>query len=352
MNKFINISNLLNNKIKKIKILFNNINNYINKIKYEIPNILNDEVPIGNKDKEIYKIKNNYKENFNYKSYLKLKNINNKINFNLSNKISNLKSVVFKNEIALMNRALINFMIDYHLNNKYEEIYVPLIVNEKCLYNTGQLPKFLNNLFFFNYKNKKNFLIPTSEVSIVNLFINTIIEKNTLPIKLVSYTPCFRLENGFYGKFKKGLIKLNHFDKVEVINIVDNNESDIYLENITNHVEGIINLLKLPYRKILLSSENTPFSSSKTYDIEIFFPYYKKYIEVSSCSNTKDFQSKRILLRYKDKFNNIIYPHILNASGLAIGRVLAAILENYQLQNGNIEVPKVLIPYMRNIKII
>ncbi|BBA85166.1 serine-tRNA ligase [endosymbiont of Sipalinus gigas] len=340
--------------LSKLKIKFIEINNKLNEFLLKIPNLIDNDVPIdiyGNKNVEIYKY--GYIKNFNFviKDHISLGYINNGLDFKSSLNISGLKTVVLKDNIALMNRALINFMLDVHNKNGYKEIYVPLISNIKSLYGSGQLPKFNKDIFYIkNNSESDKALIPTSEVQLINLFRNKNINFKDLPIKLVSYSQCFRSEYGYYGKNKKGLIRLNQFDKVELIQIVDPNNSDNALEEITNDAENILKLLEIPYRRILLCSGDTPFNSCKTYDIEAWFPYNNSYIEVSSCSNTKDFQSRRISLKYK-KNNKKEFLHILNASGLAVNRTLASIIENYQENNNKIRIPNVLIPYLNKIYI-
>ncbi|QTJ62919.1 serine--tRNA ligase [Candidatus Nardonella dryophthoridicola] len=342
-NEYVNTSISIEKNIKNLKIYINYLIKNIKNLSYLIPNILDDNVYDNNieiyKSKNIKNIKNKNTNLYNTKIFKK------NIIFNKSFLISNNKTVILNGDISILNRALINFMLDTHIKNGYIEYNFPIITNKKSLYNSGQLPKFFNNLFYVKKKNSKeiNFLIPTSEVQIINIFNNMKIDDKELPIKIVSYTPCFRNEHGFYGKFKKGLIRMNQFDKVEIIQIVNYEKSNEYLEKITNDSENIIKLLDLPYRKILLSKLETPFSSSKTYDLEVFFPSINDYIEVSSCSNTKDFQSRRLNLKYKK--NKKLYPHILNASGLAVGRILLAILENNQIKN-KIKIPKVLKKYI------
>lgn len=263
-----------------------------------------------------------------------------------------------KNEIALLHRVLGQFMLDLHtIQHGYSETYIPYIVNSDCLYGTGQLPKFNEEIFhiYSKNKNKLNYsLIPTSEVSLINLFRNKLINKNDLPILLTAHSPCFRSENYSYGQNTKGLIRTHQFEKVEIIQIVHPEKSSLALENITNHAEKVLKLLKLPYRKVLLCTQDLGFSASKTYDLEVWFPSMGKYVEVSSCSNMLDFQSRRINLKYSGKKNHKNnFLHTLNASGLAVGRTLAAIIENYQHADGKIEIPTILQKkYMNGLKFI
>ncbi|WMC18924.1 MAG: serine--tRNA ligase [Enterobacteriaceae bacterium PSpicST2] len=354
-----NKQNIKKKNIKNKKKILENCK--INLIKYLsiIPNLpdnsILNEKNIKNKIIKLWgkPIKKKYKIN----NHIEIgKNLNG-LDFKTSIKLSGSRFVIMKNKIAKLHRALIQFMIDLHTEKHgYTEIYVPYLVNKKTLYCTGQLPKFNKNLLhvkFYNKLNKKNkyTLIPTGEIPLTNLFNNKIIEKKKLPIKLITHTPCFRAENSSYGKKNKGLIRMHQFDKVEMVQIVTNKFSKNVLEEITKHAEKILKLLNLPYRKILICAKKLGFSSSKTYDLEVWMPSQKKYCEISSCSNILDFQSRRMNTKYKNK-NKKLYVHTLNGSGLAISRTLAAILENYQKQDGKIEIPKILYPYMNSLKYI
>ncbi|QJC37932.1 serine--tRNA ligase [Enterobacteriaceae endosymbiont of Donacia bicoloricornis] len=351
----------INQKILKNKILFNNIKKNINNIYTSIPNLPLDDVPIGKnskENKEIKKwgIKNKY--NFPIRDHVELGYLNQGIDLEAGVNLSGSKFFVLKGLIAYLYRILIQFMLNIHIiNHHYTEIYVPYIVDKRALYGTGQLPKFSKDLLHIkNFKNSdicEKFLIPTAEVPLTNLVYNKIIQEKQLPIKFVAHSPCFRSEVGSYGKDNKGLIRTHQFDKVELVQLVKPKNSIIALEQITNHAEKILQLLELPYRKVLLCTGDMSFASSKTYDLEVWFPSKNKYYEISSCSNMWDFQSRRIKARYKrikDKKN--VFIHTLNGSGLAIGRTLAAIMENYQLKNGNIKIPKILRKYMNGLKYI
>ncbi|WP_367670670.1 serine--tRNA ligase [Sodalis-like secondary symbiont of Drepanosiphum platanoidis] len=345
---------ILKNKLKILKI---NIKNYF----LSIPNIIDNKVPIGNNkkyNKEILKWGNIKKYKFKIKNHIELGNINNGIDFSSASILTGSRFVIIKGRLALLHRALSQFMLDIHVNKHgYEEYYVPYIVNEESLYGTGQLPKFSKDLFYTNkisIKNKKKSyaLIPTAEIPLTNILRNKIFQIDELPIKFTAHTPCFRSEAGSYGKNNKGLIRLHQFDKVEIFQAVTSEESDKTLDEITNHAEKILQLLNLPYRKVLLCSGETSFSSYKTYDLEVWFPSLNKFYEISSCSNMIDFQSRRIKARvcYKNKIKKNKFLHTLNGSGLAIGRTMAAILENYQQYDGSILIPKVLKKYMYNLK--
>ncbi|QJC36713.1 serine--tRNA ligase [Enterobacteriaceae endosymbiont of Donacia simplex] len=351
----------INNQISKNKIILDNIKKNINKVYNIIPNLPLSDVPIGydsKENKEIIKWGEIIKYNFPIRDHVELGILNKGIDLEAGVNLSGSKFFVLKGLIAYLYRILIQFMLNIHINNhNYKEIYVPYIVKKKALYGTGQLPKFSKDLFHIkNFKSSNiedYFLIPTAEVPLTNLVYNKIIEEKELPIKLVSHSPCFRSEVGSYGKYNKGLIRTHQFDKVELVQLVKPKYSVKALEQITENAEKILQLLNLPYRKVLLCTGDMSFSSCKTYDLEVWFPSKNKYYEISSCSNMWDFQARRIKARYRSiKHNKITFIHTLNGSGLAIGRTLAAIMENYQLKNGNIKIPKVLRPYMQGLKYI
>ncbi|QJC37119.1 serine--tRNA ligase [Enterobacteriaceae endosymbiont of Donacia vulgaris] len=351
----------INNQISKNKIILDNIKKSINKVYNLIPNLPLNDVPIGNntkENKEISKWGKIIKHDFPIRDHLELGILNKGIDLEAGVNLSGSKFFVLKGLIAYLHRILIQFMLNIHINNhNYKEIYVPYIVKKQALYGTGQLPKFSKDLFHIKSFKSSNiedyFLIPTAEVPLTNLVYNKIIKEKELPIKLVAHSPCFRSEVGSYGKYNKGLIRTHQFDKVELVQLVKPEYSIKALEQITENAETILKLLNLPYRKVLLCTGDMSFSSSKTYDLEVWFPSKNKYYEISSCSNMGDFQARRIKARYKRiKDNKISFIHTLNGSGLAIGRTLAAIMENYQLKNGEIKIPKVLRPYMQGLKYI
>ncbi len=359
---FLYLKNIV--KLIKYNLFFKKkrINKVLKKLNYiidYIPNLFYFNIPVGNNDKKnllIYKwgIKKKYK--YKILDHIKLGKFNNNLNFNESSVISGSCFSVMRNNFSLLYRALSQFMLDFHTKkNNYCEVYVPYIVKSISLYGTGQLPKFSDDIFYISTKKKNsNFnyaLIPTSEVSLVNLFRNKVLDKNDFPIKLVSNTPCFRFESKSYGKNNRGLIRLNQFDKIELIQVVNSCDSMNYLEKLTSDAEMILKKLNLSYRKVLLCTGSMSFSSCKTYDLEVWSPIDNSYIEVSSCSNTWDFQSRRINVKYYDKkLNKNIFCHIINGSGLAIGRTLVAILENNQIDTGIVKIPNVLIKYMNGLK--
>ncbi len=307
-----------------------------------IPNLLDDSVPEGKSD-DSNKIIYESKLQKNSLSIDHLDIINNiKLSFNHDvTSISGSRFSLLFNDIAKLHRVLGQYMINYHVeNNNYTEVYVPLIVNEKSLIGTGQLPKFKDDLF--EIKNKENsFLIPTAEVPLTNICNNQIIELHTLPLKFVSLTPCFRSEAGSYGKDTKGLIRQHQFDKVELVQIAEPSQSNDALNNLVSDAEKILINLSLPYRKVLLCSGDTSFSSSITYDLEVWLPSQSNYREISSCSNFLSFQSRRLNIRYRNEKKKE-YPHTLNGSGLAVGRALAAIIENNINDRNEIAIPEPL----------
>ena len=262
---------------------------------------------------------------------------------------------MLKDKFAMLERALINFMLDTHVNEfKYTEISPPLIVNEDVMFGTGQLPKFEEDQFEIKFDNsdQRKFLIPTAEVVLTNLVRKSIIEKKLLPKRFVASTPCFRKEAGSYGKDTKGMIRQHQFYKVEMVSIVEKDKCLEELERMTKCATDILDKLELPYRKIILCSGDMGFSAEKTYDIEVWLPSENKYREISSCSSCSTFQSQRMKSRYKNKNKETVFAGTLNGSGLAVGRTLIAVLENYQQKDGSIIIPKMLRPYMNNLELI
>ena len=320
-----------------------------------IPNLLNKKVPLGSSEadnKVIEKSGSVRTFNFEIKDHQELGLLSDGMDFEAASKISKSRFVVFKDSLALLNRALINFMLDIHTREHgYKEIYVPLIVNSESLTGTGQLPKFEEDQFKINDEEQDLYLIPTAEVPVTNYHRNEILESNKLPISYVCHTPCFRSEAGSYGLDTKGIIRQHQFEKVELVRFTDPEDSDAQLEILTSHAENILNLLKLPYRKVILCSKDIGFSSSLTYDLEVWLPSQNKYREISSCSNFRDFQSRRMKIRIRKNEKNVLC-HTLNGSGLAVGRTMAAILENYQNEDGTVSIPDVLKPYMNNEKVL
>ena len=349
-------SKKISTEIEKISKLQINIKNELNTILSSIPNIPHKDVPIGkdeNSNKEISKFGIIPKFDFNPKSHFELGENLNMLDFDLATKTTGSRFVFVKDKLALMERALSNFMLDTHISkNGYKEISPPLIATDKSMFGTGQLPKFDNDQFELKLEDStdRKFLIPTAEVILSNMVKDQIIDKKNLPIRIVASTPCFRKEAGSYGKDTKGMIRQHQFYKVEMVSIVENENCMTELERMTNCATNILELLKLPYRKIILCTGDMGFSAEKTYDIEVWLPSEKRYREISSCSSCGTFQARRMKSRYKNDKKETIFVGTLNGSGLAIGRTLVAILENYQQQDGSIIVPEVLKPYMNNLE--
>ncbi len=320
-----------------------------------IPNIPLSDVPVGqneNSNKEIEK-KGEIKEfNFKPKSHYELGDKLNMLDFDLATKTTGSRFVFVKKELAQLERAISNFMIDTHTQkNGYTEISPPLIATAETMFGTGQLPKFENDQFEIKLDegDGRKFLIPTAEVILTNIVKNQILEKNELPIRVVASTPCFRKEAGSYGKDTKGMIRQHQFYKVELVSIVENDKCSEELERMSNSASMILDELKLPYRKIVLCTGDMGFSAEKTYDIEVWLPSENRYREISSCSSCGTFQARRMKARYKGQNNSKEFVGTLNGSGLAVGRTMIAIMENYQTEDGSILIPDVLKPYMPNI---
>jgi len=334
------------------------INNNLNNILSSIPNIPLSDVPIGkdeSENKEILKSGDIKSFAFKVKSHYEIGEKLNMLDFDLASKTTGSRFVFVKNKLATLERAISNFMIDTHTKiNGYTEISPPLMATDDSMFGTGQLPKFENDQFEIKIdeKNERKFLIPTAEVILTNMVKNQIINLNSLPMRLVASTPCFRKEAGSYGKDTKGMIRQHQFYKVEMVSIVENTKCNEELERMTNCATMILDKLKLPYRKIILATGDMGFSAEKTYDIEVWLPSENKYREISSCSSCGTFQARRMKARYKSKDKVTEFVGTLNGSGLAVGRTLIAILENYQTEEGSIIVPDVLKPYMGNIDII
>ncbi len=331
------------------------INNNLNKILSSLPNVPLSDVPLGkdeSKNKEILKSGDIKNFNFKAKSHYEIGEKLNMLDFDLATKTTGSRFVFVKDKLATLERAISNFMIDTHVTtNGYTEISPPLMATDDTMFGTGQLPKFENDQFELKIdeKSERKFLIPTAEVILTNMVKNQIINSNSLPMRLVASTPCFRKEAGSYGKDTKGMIRQHQFYKVEMVSIVENDKCEEELERMTNCATMILDKLKLPYRKIILSTGDMGFSAEKTYDIEVWLPSENKYREISSCSSCGTFQARRMKARYKNKDNETQFVGTLNGSGLAVGRTLIAILENYQSEDGSIIIPDVLKPYMGNI---
>ena len=328
----------------------------LDEILSNIPNIPHDDVPNGkdeNDNVEIIKKGKTPEFDFKPKSHYELGENLGMLNFDLATKTTGSRFVFIEDKLALLERALSNFMLDIHISqNGYKEISPPIIASENSMYGTGQLPKFENDQFEIKFDEglERKFLIPTAEVILTNIVKDKIIDQKDLPMRFVASTPCFRKEAGSYGKDTKGMIRQHQFYKVEMVSIVEEQSCLDELERMTNCATDLLDKLELPYRKVILCSGDMGFSAEKTYDIEVWLPSENKYREISSCSSCSTFQSKRMKTRYKDKNNNTVFPGTLNGSGLAIGRTMIALLENYQKKDGSIIVPKILRPYMNNLE--
>ena len=327
----------------------------INPILNLLPNIALEEVPVGKDEtfnKEL-KISGNIPE-FNYqpKSHFDLGENLNLMDFDTATKTSGSRFVFLKGKLAELERAISNFMLDIHTKDfGYQEISPPLIVTEDTMFGTGQLPKFEKDQFELKLEgDKKKYLIPTAEVILTNIVKNSIIKKKDLPLRFVASTACFRKEAGSYGKDTRGMLRQHQFYKVELVSIVEPNNCQKELERMLTCAEEILKKLKLPYRSVLLSTGDMGFSAEKTIDLEVWIPSEKKYREISSCSSCGQFQTRRMKGKFKDDKNKTIFLGTLNGSGLAIGRTLIAIMENYQNSDGSITIPEVIRPYMKNLK--
>ena len=334
----------------------------IRDIALTLPNLPDDCVPLGKDDSENVEVSRwgePRKFDFDVRDHVTLGEMAKGLDFAAAVKLTGSRFVVMQGQIARLHRALSQFMIDLHTEQHgYIENYVPYLVNQDTLYGTGQLPKFGGDLFHTRPLDEEaessNYsLIPTAEVPLTNLVRDEILDEEALPLKMTAHTPCFRSEAGSYGRDTRGLIRMHQFDKVEMVQVVRPEESMDALEEMTGHAEKVLQLLGLPYRKVLLCSGDMGFGARKTYDLEVWLPAQDTYREISSCSNMWDFQARRMQARCRskaDKKTRLV--HTLNGSGLAVGRTLVAVLENYQQADGRIEIPAVLRPYMKGLEYI
>ena len=356
---------LMGAELEQGKVELEKVQNALNDIALNIPNIPADEVPLGKDDSENLEVSRwgePRKFDFEVKDHVALGENLQGLDFASAVKLTGSRFVVMKGQIAKLHRAIAQFMLDLHTEQHgYTEAYVPYLVNHDTLYGTGQLPKFSEDLFHTkplegqdpNEVQRTYALIPTAEVPVTNLVRGDILEAENLPLKMTAHTPCFRSEAGSYGRDTRGLIRMHQFDKVELVQIVEPEKSMEALEELTGHAEKVLQLLGLPYRKVLLCTGDMGFGSCKTYDLEVWVPAQNTYREISSCSNMWDFQARRMQARCRskgDKKTRLV--HTLNGSGLAVGRTLVAVLENYQNADGSITVPEVLRPYMGGLEVI
>ena len=332
-----------------------NIKKKLDEILSSIPNIALKDVPVGKNEsfnKEISTNGEMPKFKFKPKSHYELGKKLQMLDFDLATRTTGSRFVFVTDKLAQLERAISNFMMDTHINfNGYKEVSPPLMASDSTMFGTGQLPKFETDQFEIKLddENDRKFLIPTAEVILTNMVKDQILNLKDLPMRLVASTPCFRKEAGSYGKDTKGMIRQHQFYKVELVSIVDPNECLKELERMTDCATKVLDSLKLPYRKIVLSTGDMGFSAEKTYDIEVWLPSENKYREISSCSSCGSFQARRMKARFKNNKNETNFVGTLNGSGLAVGRTLIAILENYQEEDGSIVIPQVLKPYMNNL---
>jgi len=339
-------------EVKRVEAEFDALQTEIETHAMSIPNMPDDSVPVGADEKdnvEVLKWGTPRSFDFPIKDHTDIGESMGGLNFAKATEITGSRFSVLKGPLARLQRALAQFMVDFHTEQHgYTEVYVPLLVNAESLKGTGQLPKFEEDLFKLEGE-KTYYLIPTAEVPVTNLVRDEIIDEKSLPLKFVAHTPCFRSEAGSYGRDTRGLIRQHQFEKVEIVQIVKPEESAQALETLTGHAEAILQALELPYRKVLLCGGDMGFSAAKTYDLEVWLPSQDTYREISSCSMFGDFQARRMKARFKaDKKTEFV--HTLNGSGLAVGRTLLALMENHQQADGSITIPVALRPYLRGLE--
>ncbi len=350
----------LGSDLENAKVALADLQTQLDVITHSVPNIADDSVPSGQDENDNVEISRwgepkNY--DFELKDHVDLGEMGDGLDFASAVKVTGSRFIVMKGQFARLHRAIAQFMLDLHTEQHgYTEMYVPYLVNSDSLFGTGQLPKFAEDLFHTRPLTeqaseeplKTLSLIPTAEVPVTNMMRDTITDEADLPIKMTAHTPCFRSEAGSYGRDTRGLIRMHQFDKVELVQIVKPEDSMAALEELTGHAEKVLQLLELPYRKVVLCTGDMGFGAAKTYDLEVWVPAQQTYREISSCSNCWDFQARRMQARFRrkgEKKPELV--HTLNGSGLAVGRTMVAILENYQQADGRIEIPQVLRPYMK-----
>ncbi len=344
----------LGGKLDDAKGQLDKVQDQMNDLLAGIPNIPDESVPAGKSEDdnvEISRWGNPRKFDFDVRDHVDLGEALNGMDFETGAKITGSRFVVMRDQIARMHRALIQYMLNTHIDEHgYREIYTPYIVNRDSLRGTGQLPKFEEDLFRLDVE-QGYYLIPTAEVPVTNTLRDEIYD-GELPLKYVCHTPCFRSEAGSYGRDVRGMIRQHQFEKVELVQFVKPEESDDALEALSGHAQNILQSLELPYRKVILCGGDIGFSAAKTYDLEVWLPSQNTYREISSCSNFRDFQARRMKARYRNSEGKPELLHTLNGSGLAVGRTLLSIIENYQQEDGSIEVPEALRPYMGGLEAI
>ena len=345
------LTSLIKDKSKKLDTLLQTINGIV----MEMPNMPDQDVPEGQEEKDNLEVRTHGtppKFNFNPLDHLELGSLYDGIDMESGAKITGSRFSVLKSDFARLQRSLVSFMIDTHVNeHAYKEVYVPYIVNSQSLEGTGQLPKFEEDLFKLE-GDQPYYLVPTAEVPVTNLLRDEIIESKNLPIKYVCHTPCFRSEAGSYGKDTKGIMRLHQFEKVELVQAVEEADSEQALEDLTMHAESILKKLELPYRVVSVCSGDLGFAAAKTYDLEAWIPSQDTFREISSCSNFRSFQARRMKARWKNPSSGKVeLLNTLNGSGLALSRTLLALVENFQQKDGSISIPDVLRDYFKSDKI-
>lgn len=348
--------NQMGEQLDRAKAKLQEVQAQLDELLLGIPNIPDDSVPEGKTedDNVLERVWGDPTEfDFEPKDHVDISHALGGVNFDVAAKLTGSRFVTMQGPIAKLHRALIQFMLDVHTEeHAYQEVYVPYIVNSESLKGTGQLPKFEEDLFKVSEENGW-YLIPTAEVPVTNIVRDEIVDAAKLPLKYVAHTPCFRSEAGSYGKDTRGMIRQHQFEKVELVQLVEPGKSFEALEALTGHAETILQKLKLPYRVVTLCGGDLGFSATKTYDLEVWLPGQQKYREISSCSNFLDFQARRMQARWRNPATG--KPellHTLNGSGLAVGRTLVAILENYQQADGSVNVPEILQTYMGGVTVI
>lgn len=345
-------SGVISRKIKELDEEVKILDDKLRAIQMIIPNVFHKSVPAGkdeNDNKEVRKWGEPRKFEFEPKSHTEIGEKLDILDFERGAKLSGARFTLYKGYGARLERALINFMLDLHTTEHgYKEMMTPVLVKRDTMTGTGQLPKFEDDMF----KVDEMFLIPTSEVTLTNVHREEVLENSMLPQYFTAFTPCFRKEAGSYGKDVKGLIRQHQFNKVEMVKLTKPEDSYDELEKMVLNAEEVLKRLGLPYRVILLCTGDMGFSAAKTYDLEVWLPSQNKYREISSCSNTEDFQARRARIKFKRDNKNTEYVHTLNGSGLAVGRTVVAILENYQQEDGSVIIPEALVPYMGGVSVI
>lgn len=346
----------LGDQLKKLEHELSEIQTSLNDFLLMIPNLLDESVPSGKTEADNVEVRRHGEPrtfDFDVADHVAVGERLGGVDFEAASTLSGSRFSVLRGGVARLQRALAQFMLDLHTEDHgYQETYVPFLVLEDALYGTGQLPKFHEDLFAIDDDEKKLTLIPTGEVPLANLVRDQILPENQLPMKLIAQTPCFRSEAGSYGKDTRGLIRLHQFEKVELVQIVKAEDSKAAHEELTAQAEKVLQLLELPYRVMELCSADVGFSAVKTYDLEVWLPAQNTYREISSCSNCGDFQARRMQARYRNAEGKPELVHTLNGSGLAVGRTLVAVLENFQNKDGSVTVPKVLHPYMNGLHVL